>query len=291
MRIVAGCRRRARRVMWDLLHAKRDSHELLLTCGRARLRVASNSALARYLYEGSFESAMQTYLIHHLRPGMQVLDIGANIGVYTVQFAREVGASGHVYAFEPCPETAERLQANVTLNKLTNVTIVRKALADRDGTAQFHVFPDGADAYNSLGAAWRPKEGIRATQVIEVETTTLDAFARQEGLPSVDLIKLDVEGAEEAALRGGAGLLSASPKALVAVELYEPSAAQCGSSVDAIVQVLLSLGYQPHSVTGEGRRVRLAPVEDVAQVVRACSTRGVDLIFCGTETGSGCAAA
>lgn len=287
MRIVARCRRRARRAMWQWLHAKREPHELMLRCGGATVRIASNSALARYLYEGSFESTMQDYLIRCLRPGMRVLDIGANVGVYTTQFARAVGESGHVYAFEPAPQTAARLRANISLNQLANVTVVTKALADREGTAEFHLFPDGEDVYNSLGAAWRPKEGIRATQVIEVETITLDAFARQEGLSSVDLVKLDVEGAEEAVIRGGTSLLRASPQALVVVELYEPSAAQCGSSVEATVRVLRSLDYQPHSVVRGSGGARLARLDDVGQAVKECSMRGVDLVFCRPEAHNG----
>ena len=196
-------------------------------------------------------------------------------------------AAGRVYAFEPCPETAARLRANVALNRLTNVVVVEKALSDREGTAQFHIFPEGGDAYNSLGAARREKEGLCATQVIEVQTTTLDAFASQEGLTSVDLVKLDVEGAEETVLRGGVELLRASPQALVAVELYEPSAVQCGSSVDAIIGMMLSLGFQPHFLVGEGRGLRLDLVRDLSPVVKECTTRGVDLIFCGSQAMTG----
>jgi 16S rRNA C967 or C1407 C5-methylase (RsmB/RsmF family) len=145
---VTRCRRRARRTLWQWLHAKRAPHDLIVRCGSAAVRVSSSSALARYLYEGSFETTMQDYLIRGLRPGMRVLDIGANIGVYTTQFARAVGESGHVYAFEPAPQTAERLRDNIDLNRLRNVTLVTKALADREGTAEFHLFPEGEDVYN-----------------------------------------------------------------------------------------------------------------------------------------------
>ncbi len=283
MILLEKCRRRARRSLWNLLHARRPPHNLLLTCGRAKLLISSQSVLAPFLYEGSFESDMQTFLFRYLRPGMCVLDIGANIGLYTVQMASAVGEAGHVYAFEPCPLTAARLRENVTLNRLSNVSIVEKALSDSEGTAHFYIFPEGGDAYNSLGAVRREREGLCATQLIEVQTTTLDAFANQAGLTSVDFIKLDVEGAEEMVLRGGVNLLRACPQALIAIELYEPSAVQCGSSANSIINMMLSLDYQPYFLRGGREDLYFELISDLSPVLQECTSRGIDLIFSSSQ--------
>ena len=151
------------------------------------------------------------------------------------------------------------LRENVTLNRLSNVTVVAKAVADRVGQAELNIFPDGADVYNSLGARQPPDEHLHATGTIPVEITSLDAFAQSIQLASVDLIKIDVEGAEERVVAGAQQLLSTSPNVTLLMELWEPSAAQCGCSTKRLITSLRTLGFALFEIAAAGKLTPVTP--------------------------------
>ena len=85
-----------------------------------------------------------------MRPGDVFVDVGANIGLYTLIAAHIVGASGRVYAFEPGSETYRRLLSNVQLNQMTNVSCHELALSDSTARLDMNMSTDGYDAWNSL---------------------------------------------------------------------------------------------------------------------------------------------
>jgi len=128
-----------------------------------------------------------------IQPGMTVFDIGANVGMYTVLAAKRVGAGGRVHAFEPTPQVAEKLRENILLNRLSNVTVQQVAVSDVPGVCTF--FLEEECNQNSLVAT--------AGTPIQVKAITLDAYLNAVGMTQVDMIKIDIEGAEAKALRGG----------------------------------------------------------------------------------------
>lgn len=247
-----------RRAWFRLYHAQRPPHDLLCAMGGYSLKVKSSSVLAESMYAGSgFENAEVTFLRRTLKPGMVVMDIGANIGVHTIGCAIRVGPEGRVHSFEPCGDTAQYLKDNVKLNALSNVRVVEEAVADRAGTSEFYVFPDGKDVYNSLGAEVRPIESLKAQKKVHVRVTTIDEYCSQWGIDRVDLLKVDVEGAEERVLRGADSVLRRSRDIKVLAELYEPSARQCGCSVKAIIDLMTSHGFGMHMLTSDGRTFKV----------------------------------
>lgn len=138
-----------------------------------------------------------------LKPGDVFIDAGANIGVYTVLAARLVGPSGRVIAVEMMPDTAERLEAHIRINDLHNVTVVRHALSDASGrvmtaTVQVGKFGQATIAEDS------ERYGLGAS--IDVTSMTLDDIT--DGVPSIALMKMDLEGAELPALRGAGSTLA-----------------------------------------------------------------------------------
>jgi FkbM family methyltransferase len=144
---------------------------------------------------GTYELDKQRKLAEFIREGMTVLDIGANTGFYTLLFAKAVGPSGHVYAFEPFPANAEQLARHVRINNLENVTLMSAAVSQSPGTASF-------------AAGSTPYSGTLADAgTIEVPTVSIDHFiAEEHAWP--DLIKMDIEGGETAAVHGAESLLS-----------------------------------------------------------------------------------
>lgn len=143
---------------------------------------------------GTYELDKQRKLAEFMREGMTVYDIGANTGFYTLFFARAVGSNGHVYAFEPFPVNARQLARHVRINNLENVTPVNMAVSQRPGTASFKA---GSTPYSGK---------LAETGTIEVPTVSLDQFTT-EGHAWPDLIKMDIEGGETAAVYGAESLL------------------------------------------------------------------------------------
>jgi FkbM family methyltransferase len=143
---------------------------------------------------------------------MTVVDVGANIGWYTLLCARLVGPSGHVYAFEAAPSTEELLRKNVSANGYRNVTSINRAVSDKEGRELFFI-----DDYSSGGSSLLMKD--HGKNSIEVETVSLDEFFREKGWPQVDLVKIDIEGVEKLALEGMRELSERNPQLKLIVEV------------------------------------------------------------------------
>ncbi len=128
-----------------------------------------------------------------IRPGDVVFDFGGNIGTSAILFARETGPAGRVVSFEPVFH--QTLLRNLKENHLSNVEVVPAAVADECGETELIVSERGIDS--------RIKGHIRESHRIHVPLMTLDQFANDRHLKRLDFLKMDIEGAEEAALRGG----------------------------------------------------------------------------------------
>lgn len=138
-----------------------------------------------------------------LAPGDTFVDAGANIGFFTVVGANIVGAAGKVIAVEMIPETAAILRTHVAINDLANVTIVEQALSERaDEEIVAHLPVDHVGQATLLADTLHGA----ATREIRVTTTTLDAITT--GVERIDLMKIDLEGAEAMALAGGQAMLA-----------------------------------------------------------------------------------
>jgi FkbM family methyltransferase len=150
--------------------------------------------------EDWFEDEIK-FLRGYLRPGMRVIDIGANYGLYTTAMARAVGAAGRVWAVEPCSNTAAHLRESLALNDFAQVTLIQAALSDQVGTARLRLERDPEQ--NALLG-----EGETADTVEEVSLNTLDRLVTKQGCAGIDFIKMDAEGAEERIVTGGMTFLN-----------------------------------------------------------------------------------
>ena len=146
---------------------------------------------------GTYEWEKQDIVVQLVRPGMKILDIGANAGFYTLAFARLAGAKGHVWAFEPLAANVVHLLQHVQVNGLGNVSVIQAAVADRSGIAGFAVHQS-----NAMGAISEKASSYR------VPTLSLDDLVRDGVIDAPDLVKMDVEGAEALALTGAREILA-----------------------------------------------------------------------------------
>lgn len=181
------------------------------------------------LFDGDYEAAETAEVCRRVRLGTTVFDVGANIGLETLELAAAAGPGGRVIAFEPHPKTAARLAQNLAANGIDNVEIEQRAVADRSGTIILH---EAAEATRH-SATIRPDNWRRS---FEVPVTTLDQLWSARGRPTVGAIKIDVEGGEFAVLRGASELIARdSPPILLE--------AWGSEQLDPIVRLLTGHGY------------------------------------------------
>lgn len=200
-----------------------------------RLAVPARFPSARSLASGVYEPEVTQLLQETLKEGMGFVDLGANIGYYTVIGSRLVGELGHVYAFEPDPRNYAYLQRNISTSALPNVVAVEKAATDRTGLSAF--VRDQAGAEGWLGT------GKRGADQITVQTTTLDDFFSTARWPDLHVVKMDIEGAEKAALDGMRELVRRNCLTLI-VELNRGALERAGTLLDEFAELLAGLGYR-----------------------------------------------
>jgi FkbM family methyltransferase len=184
---------------------------------------------AMFLY-GTFEISETRLVQSLLRPGMTFIDVGANIGYYTLMAARLVGATGAVHSFEPHAPMRRKLEENVRRNGFDNVVLHPEALAQETGEVAFYA------------TAWDANQGISSilpgdgrTAVRKVPSLSLNDFMASLGPRRVDLIKMDIEGAEIFAIQGGRRALARSDAPPLIFEAAE---------LAPVAQELRALGYQ-----------------------------------------------
>jgi FkbM family methyltransferase len=186
-----------------------------------------------------YEQATTNLFRQLIHPGMMVVDVGANIGYFTLLAAELVGSTGIVYAFEPEPDNYALLKKNIQLNSYTNIQPIETAVSDECGAIQLYLSAMDNGSHSIFGAAAR---GVATTKT--VAATTLDGFLEGEGWPNIDLVKIDVEGAENRVLDGMEQLCERSPKLNLIIE-YCP----------ALIQ---ATGANPHDLLDRLAAMKLA---------------------------------
>lgn len=203
----------------------------------ARIQVEAADYLQLLVYYlGTFEPHCLRYLRSCAGEGATIVDVGANIGVYTLESSLAVGPSGRVIAIEAAPSHAEALRRNIQLNGMTNIVPIQVAVGDSAGMATLTLAGGGNLGMFTLGAS-------SGEEVCRVAVRPIDSLLEERGISSVDLIKMDVEGSEYRALKGTAKTLETCRPALL-IELNEGALQSCQSSAEQVKSFLRGLGYR-----------------------------------------------
>lgn len=214
------------------------------------------------MIDGTWEKAVTSVFTRAVRPGMTVVDVGANVGWFTLLAARLVGPRGLVVAFEPDPQLFDMLADNVELNGYEHhVQLHRAALADVHGSAPFHAATrhrgNGSlvPALNQLGDA--------SAEIVtyDVTLTTLDALQ----LPSVDVMKVDAEGAEPRVFRGARDTVGRSPALTAIVEFWPIFFTRAGEDPRAFLDARRREGFELRQIDGRSGRTKRVRDEDVLE--------------------------
>jgi FkbM family methyltransferase len=197
------------------------------------------------MFYDAYETHELNFMTAVVRPGDVVLDIGANIGLFTLVAARAVGPSGSVHAFEPVPGNWERLQENLQLNGFTNVRLNKSAVRDRAGTVALAIDAEMARtsgvSTSSFFTVTRLADPVR--EVTAPAETIDDYAARQLANRVIRLVKIDVEGSEPSVLAGMSNVLKSHGVDVLMLEVGLYGLARSGSRILDVVEPLQSAGY------------------------------------------------
>jgi FkbM family methyltransferase len=189
-----------------------------------------------------------------IQPGDTVLDIGANIGLWSLVAARRVGAGGRLFALEPVPGNFKRLRQALELNRMTWVECRQLALSDRIGSTTFYASTTGNSALGSLAR----REGI--DEPLVVPTTTLDEFCEVERVGTPHFLKVDVEGAEALVFQGGGRTLGQEEAPAIQFEASDPLLRRFGTDTTALKRRLTEFDYRV--LRYDGRELAVVPVDE-----------------------------
>jgi FkbM family methyltransferase len=193
---------------------------------------------------GLMGAAERRLMEERVRPGMCIVDIGANVGLYSLLLARLAGASGQVFAFEPEPSLFQALRSNSQRNSITTVTPLNFALGDRTESTTLYrsAFNTGDNRLGGLGWVGRR---------IDVEMIPLD-----EALPTtpVDFVKMDVQGYEMEVFRGMEGVFRANPQLEIFFEFWPSGLRAAGTDPGALLEYLFERGFQVFAPDGGNLR-------------------------------------
>jgi len=189
-----------------------------------------------------------------------VIDIGANIGYYTLVAARKA-TRGKIHSFEPTPTSFRALEQNVLLNKLPNVIANPAGISNVNSNEKYYI----ASPDNSGMSGLMPSENFSG-QIEIVEIITLDHYSQKHDLQKIDFIKIDIEGNELKALQGMQQVLTRF-KPIIFIELLEEHLHKFDSSIKEVYDFFKLNGYEPYLIEEAGRLKRLYDIRESEMMV------------------------
>jgi FkbM family methyltransferase len=239
----------ARRSVWSACADRAIRGPIEFPWYGAKLWMYLGSDFSRPAFIGGCIEPNEFYFLNSiLSEGMVMLDIGANHGIFSIFASPRIGAKGRIFAFEPSLREVGRLRANIRLNSFENIEVVQSAAGDENGVIELTIAGDDHEGQNTLGGFAYTSTKRVDTQKVQIQK--LDDFVSQKKLARLDIIKMDVEGAEFKALAGAKETLLRF-KPILLLELQEQSLALQGSSEKAVVDFLKKLGYTIYDFSSE----------------------------------------
>ena len=194
-----------------------------------------------FYFSGRFEPSVTDLYCSLLKEGMTVADVGASTGYYTLLASKIVWGTGLVLSFEPEPHRFRELVDNILINECNNVKPFKLAISDKEGETEFELL----DALG-YGCVVKARKSVEKRKRIRVKTATLDSFKKD-----IDLVKIDVEGAELEVLRGMRKILSRG-KVKIICEVHPDRLSSLGYSIKDVENILKEYGYKIYLISPDG---------------------------------------
>lgn len=218
----------------DSTHLPKE--EVIAECDGIKYALNLQDDIQKFIYFNVYERRSLNKILPLISRGNVCLDVGANIGFYALNFVKRAGEIGKVYAFEASPKVAEKLRRNIALNGYERIiNVEERAVTDKRGTVEFAISPNENSGWGHIG------EDVRFSEKILVSTDTLDSFFERKGLSQVEVMKVDIEGAEDKLIAGAENILRENRVKHIFMEF-------CTMSSEAVrrrVEKLQTFGYWP----------------------------------------------
>ena len=212
---------------------------------------------------GTYEELEAKIMEEKIEMGNIVVDVGANIGLHTLNMARIVGNTGQVFAFEPDPSNFEILKKNVKINNYKNIILEQKAVGDKHGRTTLYqsdhpgkhrIFPQTEQAKSQ----------------VQVELTNLDNYFDSDMIDKINFIKIDVEGLEFSVLKGMKNILKNSKKIKILFEFMPENTMEVGFTPIELLNYLTSNDFKLYCM--DDKTKKLLYVSNNEEIVKLCST-------------------
>jgi len=214
--------------------------------GNLSLKIDKSRSMGAALYWTGFHEFREFLFLHrYLKPEMVFIDIGANLGEYSL-FAAKRLSGGKVFAFEPLPSIRSVLEQNINLNGFKNIEVFPFGLSSQEETMVIHEFEDVHEGLATLFPG-----GRQSRAVIAVELKKLDDVISLYKTNRIDFIKVDIEGAELKALQGCRSLIKIYSPVFM-VEINEETYKAAGYVVDDVLDFFIKVNYQPYQIKKRG---------------------------------------
>lgn len=213
---------------------------------------------------GTYEPFETNIMKKLINPGDVVIDIGANIGYYTLIFARLVGEKGKVFAFEPDPTNFSILQKNIAANSYNNVVLIQKAVSSRSGKNRLYLCSTNLGDHRS----YDPHNNWKS---IEIDSVSLDDYFK-DYKGKIHFIKMDVQGAEGQVLMGMKNLVKKNKNLTIVSEFWPLGLKVAGVSAEQYFEILMRHGYKYYQI--DEKKKLLEPISYHDLLIRYPSTQG-----------------
>jgi FkbM family methyltransferase len=246
--------------------AEVDGHKMLWESG----------GILGVLILGTYEPLETGLVKKEIKKGEVVLDIGANIGYYTLIFARLVGGEGKVFAFEPDPTNFSLLKKNVELNGYKNVVLVPKAVSNKTEKIRLYLSKNNK-------ADHRIYDAHDGRQSIEIEAIRLDDyFKNYDG--EIAFIKMDIQGAEGGALQGMFNLLKKNNDVKIAMEFLPIGLKRFGTEPEECLKLLTASGFTLYEIAEREKKIKPVDIPKLLEIYTPEEEKRTNL-FCQREKG------
>jgi FkbM family methyltransferase len=229
---------------------KINEKDIIKVANRFRMALDTSEYIQSHLYLfNSFEPSTIKCIGKLVKPDDIIIDIGANIGYLSLNFAAHLDSSGIVYSFEPERKNYNSLIENISLNKGLNIKPIKKALSNFDGKIKLYISKDNNQGSHSTIY----NDQILSENYEEIEALKLDDFIKNERLLKIDFVKIDVEGAEVEVLEGMSSTMQ-NFKPIILIEMNNTIQNLRGVSTREIKEKLFNeFGYASYNILDNGR--------------------------------------
>jgi FkbM family methyltransferase len=217
-----------------------------------------------------YEPIETDFIAKTVKKDMTVLDVGANIGYYTLLMSDKVGTNGKVFSFEPDPQNQVVLSKNIAVNNLQNVHLEKAAVSSESGTVRLYGTDDKGDQ--------RIYDSHDGRQFVTVPSVSIDDFIEKMKIVKVDFLKMDIQGAEPFAVMGMKKMIKKNPGIILCIEFWPFGLEKCGFGVKQFLDLAKECGLQYFDLNAGGDYNKLADDDELIRTYKAETKAFTNLI-------------